>query len=86
MDTNWTKDLQPDEAQAALDALDAHKTSVTARQAVELLRLRRALQKVVRADHLMVTLIAQTLAEIAQAQPEVVAYRARIITSATLAR
>jgi hypothetical protein len=49
MDTDWTENLTPDEAQAALDALDAHKTSVTARQ----VRLRRALQKVARAGQLM---------------------------------
>ena len=53
MDIDWTKNLTLDEAQAALDALDAHNTSVTARQAVELLRLRRALQKVARAGQLM---------------------------------
>ena len=44
MDINWTKDLKPDEAQAALDALKAHKAPVTAREAVEIIRLRRALQ------------------------------------------
>ena len=42
MDTDWTRDLKPDEAQAALDALNAHKAPVTAREATELLRLKRA--------------------------------------------
>ena len=44
METDWTKNLKPDEAQAALDALDAHRAPVKAREATELLRLRRALQ------------------------------------------
>ena len=44
MDTDWTRDLKPDEAQAALDVLKANKTPVTAREATELLKLRRALQ------------------------------------------
>jgi hypothetical protein len=44
MDTDWIKDLKADEAQAALDALKAHQAPVTAREATELLRLRRALQ------------------------------------------
>jgi hypothetical protein len=44
MDTDWTKNLTLDEAQAALDALNAHQAPVTAREATELLRLRRALQ------------------------------------------
>jgi hypothetical protein len=44
MDTDWTRDLKPDEARAALDALKANKAPVTAREATELLRLRRALQ------------------------------------------
>ena len=44
MDNGWTKDLTPDEARAALDALNASKAPVTARQATELLKLRRALQ------------------------------------------
>jgi hypothetical protein len=31
MDTDWTKDLAPDEAQAALDALEANKAPITAK-------------------------------------------------------
>jgi hypothetical protein len=44
MDTDWTKDLKPDEAQAALNALKVNNAPVTAREATELIRLRRALQ------------------------------------------
>jgi hypothetical protein len=44
MDTDWTENLMPAEAQAALDALKAQQAPVTAREATELLRLRRALQ------------------------------------------
>ena len=44
MDTDWTKDLKPDAAQAALEALNANKAPVTAREAVEILKLHRALQ------------------------------------------
>jgi hypothetical protein len=44
MDTDWTRDLKPDEAQAALDVLKTNKTPVTAREATELLKLGRALQ------------------------------------------
>ena len=44
MDSDWTKDLTPHEAQGALDALNANKAPVTAREAVEILKLRRALQ------------------------------------------
>jgi hypothetical protein len=44
MDNDWTKNLTLDEAQAALDALNAHQAPVTTREAVELLNLRRALQ------------------------------------------
>jgi hypothetical protein len=44
MDTDWTKNLTPAEAQAALEALNTNKSPVTAREATELLRLRRALQ------------------------------------------
>jgi hypothetical protein len=43
-DTGWIEDLSPDEAQAALDALNANKAPVTAREVTELLKLRRALQ------------------------------------------
>jgi hypothetical protein len=38
------KNLTPNEAQAALDALKTHKAPVTPREATELLRLRRTLQ------------------------------------------
>jgi hypothetical protein len=44
MDADWTENLTPAEAQAALDALNAHQAPVTAREAVEILKLRRALQ------------------------------------------
>jgi hypothetical protein len=44
MDADWTNDLTPDEAQAALDALKANKAPVTAREATELFRLRRVLE------------------------------------------
>jgi hypothetical protein len=44
MDIDWTKDLTPDEAQAALDALNAGKGPVTAREAAERLKLKRALE------------------------------------------
>jgi hypothetical protein len=44
MDIDWTKNLTPDGAQAALDALNASKAPVTAREAAELLNLRRELQ------------------------------------------
>ena len=48
MDTDWTENLTPDEARAALDALNANKVTITAREAVELLKLKRALE--VKAD------------------------------------
>jgi hypothetical protein len=35
MDSDWTRDLKPDEARAALGALDAHQAPVTAREANE---------------------------------------------------
>ena len=44
MDTDWTKDLTPDEARAALDALTAHKSPLTVREAVEVRTLKLALQ------------------------------------------
>jgi hypothetical protein len=44
MDTNWTENLTPDEAQAALDALKALQATVTAKEAVEILEVRRVLQ------------------------------------------
>ena len=43
-DLSWIDDLAPNEAQAAIDALDAHKGPYTVREAVELQRLKRALQ------------------------------------------
>ena len=42
MDIDWTENLTPDEAQAALDALAAHKGSV--REAVEVRKLKLALR------------------------------------------
>jgi hypothetical protein len=36
---DWTKDLSPDEAQAALEALNANKAPITAMEAAELLML-----------------------------------------------
>jgi hypothetical protein len=44
MDIDWTENLTPDEAQAALDVLKANKGAITAREAVELLKLKRALE------------------------------------------
>jgi hypothetical protein len=44
MDIDWTKDLTPNEAQAALDALKANKAPITVREAVELRKLRLALK------------------------------------------
>jgi hypothetical protein len=44
MDADWTKNLKPNEAQAALDALAAHKGPLTVREAVELRKLKMALQ------------------------------------------
>jgi hypothetical protein len=44
MDTDWTKDPLAFEAQAALNALAAHKAPITAREAVKLAKLKRALQ------------------------------------------
>jgi hypothetical protein len=44
MDTDWTKDLTPDEARAALDALAAHKSPLTVREAVEVRKRKLALQ------------------------------------------
>jgi hypothetical protein len=41
MDTDWTKDLKPDEAQAALDALNASKAPITARKGVDLLKTKK---------------------------------------------
>jgi len=44
MDTDWTKGLTLDEARAALDALAAHKAPLTVREALDLRKLRLALQ------------------------------------------
>ena len=44
MDIGWTKDLSPDEARAALDALNANKAPITVREAVELRKLGLALK------------------------------------------
>ena len=43
-DNSWTEDLSADEAQAALESLNANKAPITAREAVELLKLKRALE------------------------------------------
>jgi hypothetical protein len=43
-DVSWTKDLTPDEAQAALDVLGGRKGPFTVREAAELRKLKRALQ------------------------------------------
>jgi hypothetical protein len=50
MAQDWTESLTPDEARAALEALNANKAPVTAREATELIRLRRKLQAKVAAD------------------------------------
>jgi hypothetical protein len=47
-DITWTKNLTLDEAQAALDALAAHKSPLTVREAVELQKLKKALEAKVR--------------------------------------
>jgi hypothetical protein len=44
MNIDWTVNLTPDEAQAALDALKAKKASLTVRETVELWKLKLALQ------------------------------------------
>ena len=44
MPDDWTKDLTPDEAQAALDALNGHKGPYTVNEAYELVQWKRALQ------------------------------------------
>ena len=44
MDNDWTENLTPDEARAALDVLKASQAPVTAREAAELLKLKRALE------------------------------------------
>jgi hypothetical protein len=44
MHIDWTKDLKPDEAQAALDALAARKAPLTVGEPVELRKLKLALQ------------------------------------------
>ena len=44
MAQDWTENLTPDEARAALDALKANKAPLTVREAVELWKLKLALQ------------------------------------------
>jgi hypothetical protein len=44
MAQDWTENLTPDEARAALEDLNTNKAPITAREAVELLKLKRALQ------------------------------------------
>jgi hypothetical protein len=51
MAQDWTENLTPDEAQAALDVLKANKAPLTARKATELIRLRRALEAKVSKRH-----------------------------------
>jgi hypothetical protein len=41
---DWTENLTPDEAQSALDVLAAHKGRLTVREAVEVRKLKLALQ------------------------------------------
>jgi hypothetical protein len=41
MAQDWTENLTPDEAQCALDALKANKAPITAREGVELMKLKR---------------------------------------------
>ena len=41
---SWIEDLAPNEAQAALDALVEHKGPYTVNEAVELQKLKKALQ------------------------------------------
>jgi hypothetical protein len=43
-DITWTENVSPDEARAALERLNANKAPITAREAVELLKLKKALQ------------------------------------------
>jgi hypothetical protein len=43
-DNSWVDNLAPDEAQAALDALNAHKAKIAAKEAVEFLKRKRALE------------------------------------------
>jgi hypothetical protein len=44
MDNDWTENLTPDEAQAALDVLKANRAPLTVREAVELRKLKLALK------------------------------------------
>jgi hypothetical protein len=44
MAQDWTENLKPDEAQAALNALAAHQGAITVREAVGLQKLKKALQ------------------------------------------
>jgi hypothetical protein len=43
-DNNRVDNLAPDQAQAALDALNANKAAITAKEAVEFLKRKRALE------------------------------------------
>jgi hypothetical protein len=51
MAQDWTENLMPDEAQAALDVLKANKAPLTAREATELIGLRRTLEAKVSKRH-----------------------------------
>jgi hypothetical protein len=44
METDWTKDLKPDDVRAAIDVLNAHKAPLTVREAVEVRKLKLVLQ------------------------------------------
>ena len=44
MDTDWTRDLNPDEAQAALNAMDRQEPPDTVRGILEIRAMREALQ------------------------------------------
>jgi hypothetical protein len=43
-DPKWIRDLEPDEAQAAIDSLDARMGPFTVKEVLELRKLRLALQ------------------------------------------
>jgi hypothetical protein len=43
-DNSWIDNLEPDQAQVAIDALDARKGPYTVREVLELRKLRLALQ------------------------------------------
>ena len=44
LEMSWVDDLAPNEARAALEALAAHKAPLTVREAVDLRKLKLALQ------------------------------------------